>query len=1218
MSSEVPNPAPLHVYEREIDGGERTSLSALASYIAPGARVLDLGCGSGAVGRFLARRDGQIAPIDGLTISQAEAERARPDYRRLEVADLDQADLTQLFECGAYDVIICADVLEHVRQPSRVLHACRELLAPGGVALLSLPNAGYCGLIAELMAGEFRYREEGLLDTSHIHFFTRATLLRLLAENGWGVERCDAIRRELPDSEFHAAFDALPPAVARYLLVLPDALTYQFIITARPGMQGALAVPPVADLLPARALFSAELFLGGDDAHGRYDETRKLTVRGEIGGERQTLRFDLPLSPPLTGLKLDLADRPGFIHLYGMLLTDRAGHTLWQWISGDEMLTDAPHHDLAFAEPKSGGICMALMYGDDPWIDLPIAPQLLAQAAGGLLSVELGWPMSADYLALAHLVRECPQQPADWQPQERMQALAVIEGQDEQLVRQRLEFILRTREIRRECEQARHECDEARRERDEARRERDEARVMVSTITATRIFRATRPIVHARQRLEQGLKRLWRILTSRAEGHTAAAPLLPAPAPVPAPPPAPLPLVDVIVPVYRGLQDTRRCVESVQGAACQIPWRLIIINDASPEPELAAWLRQAASADARITLLENEQNLGFVSTVNRGMALSDSSDVLLLNNDTEVAPGWLDRLRAAAYSDEKVATVTPFSNNATICSYPRFCQDNPLPEDWDTARLDALFARVNTGQMVDVPTGVGFCLYVRRAALTAVGLFDAEIFGKGYGEENHFCVRASQAGWRNLHALDVFVRHLGGVSFGADKTPGERAALQMLRILHPHYEGEVQRFIGADPARQARHAVDAARLREDGKPVILAVLHNRLGGTERHVLELARLLRGKAHFLALRPAPDNQVSLRLAQEGEDFDWRFALDHDEGYAALLATLRAFGVCHVHYHHRVGHAPAILDLARRLGVGYDFTAHDYYAICPQITLTDASQGYCGEQGQAQCAACLQDRPVPGCADIDRWRQENIEFLNGARFVIAPSRDALAHLLRYADAAPLRWVAHTDLDPGQPLPEPHPSKLEGQRPLKVVLAGAISAPKGADVLAAAALIAQKTGAPVEFHLIGYSYRPHLIWPHASLTLHGHYADADLRQLLLSLQPDLVWFPAQWPETYCYVLSACLQGGWPIAASAIGAFPERLAGRRWSWLKPWQTSAAEWVDFFTEVRANNYRTGQPPAPPMPVLPELPASALPGLPARDWYGAGPYLAGLSGPTSQS
>jgi GT2 family glycosyltransferase/glycosyltransferase involved in cell wall biosynthesis len=775
---------------------------------------------------------------------------------------------------------------------------------------------------------------------------------------------------------------------------------------------------------------------------------------------------------------------------------------------------------------------------------------------------------------------------------QQAQSLASAESQAEQVREQRLELIARTRDLS---------------------RERDEARQLVRAIETTRLFRATRPIVRAKLRFE-------RLIGKKIQPRSNAGPISSAPSPIASPT---LP-VDVIVPVYRGLEDTRRCIESVLRAVCQTPWRLILINDASPEPELATWLRGIATTDARITLLEHEPNLGFVGSVNRGMAQSQDNDVLLLNSDTEVADGWLDRLRAPAYSDRRVATVTPFSNNATICSYPRFCQDNDLPEGWDTARLDALCARVNAGQTVDVPTGVGFCMYIRRAALTAVGPFDEEHFGKGYGEENDFCVRAQAAGWRNLHALDVFVRHCGGVSFGAAKGPRERAAMETLRRLHPRYEGEVLRFIQADPARLARYALDAARVLDGGKPVILAVLHDRNGGTERHVFELASLLRQQARFLVLRPAPNQRVTLRLAGADEAFELSFALgsnddlpsetgirdEHGDDYVALLAILRAFGVCHVHYHHRMGHGVAIAQLARRLGLAYDFTAHDYYTICPQITLTGRNQDYCGEQGECSCNACLQCSSAPDGQNIVDWRRNNAAFFNRARFVIVPSRAAWAHLQCHMPTAPFRLVPHTDIDPRTPPDEPHPPRLEGQRSLKVAVIGALSVIKGADLLEDAAAAASRIGAPVEFHLLGYGYRALKTQPSAYLTAHGQYAEADLPGLLTWLQPDVVWFPARWPETYSYTLSACLQGGWPVVAPDIGAFPERLAGRSWTWIEPWQSSAVQWLAFFMGIRERHYLTGTPPVPPLPVLPELPASVLPGLSPRDWY-AGPYLTEL-------
>src|SRR5256885_2293914 len=197
----------------------------------------------------------------------------------------------------------------------------------------------------------------------------------------------------------------------------------------------------------------------------------------------------------------------------------------------------------------------------------------------------------------------------------------------------------------------------------------------------------------------------------------------------------------------------------------------------------------------------------------------------------------------------------------------------------DTAAIDALCARTNPGQVVDVPTGVGFCMYIRRDSLNAVGLFDTEHFGKGYGEENDFCQRAAAAGWRNLHLLDTFVLHTGGVSFGESKSPRERAAMETLRRLHPRYEADVMAFVQADPARTARLALDVARLQAQAahQPVVLAVLHDRAGGTVRHVRELAQFLQGKALFLMLSPAAGGTVVLRRAEEKEAFELAFRIN-----------------------------------------------------------------------------------------------------------------------------------------------------------------------------------------------------------------------------------------------------------------------------------------------------------------------------------------------------
>ena len=988
----------LHVYLRSITPGERTSLSVLASLVHNQATVLDLGCGSGALGQHLSETRG--CTLDGVTLSEAEATHARPHYRRVVVDNLESCDLVATFAGSHYDFIVCADVLEHLSRPEQVLAACRQLLQPEGRLLISVPNAGYTGLIAELLEGEFLYREEGLLDRTHLRFFTRRSLARFLGEQRWAIDSVDTIARELPESEFDAAFDRLPPPVARHLLGAPDALSYQFICMAHPvaATQPAWA-PSTTPAAPAQARFTAQLYLGHD---GHYSEARKLTASGVIGQERQTLHFELPSQyMPVTQLRLDPADRPGFVHLYRLALRSADGATLWQWSADTDprsLLAATPHSQIVWQAPlpPAAGATLLLLAGDEPWFELPIAATVLTACPqeGTTLEVELGWPMSADYVALSGTVRPLHDRIAQLESDCRDAASRLNHVQTDLAAAQNRSQLLEESNQATARQRATWQQEATRLQNDLA-----ELSQHLHTIETSTVFRATRPIVHAKMRLDRLLGR-----SQQPSPHAE-------PAITPTPITPPQHPVDIIVPVYRGLADTRLCIDSVLASTNQSAWRLVVINDASPEPEVTAWLRERAAQDSRITLLENPDNLGFVGTVNRGMALSDSNDVLLLNSDTEVANNWLDRIRSAAYGDSKVASVTPFSNNATICSYPRFCKDNRLPAGYDTARLDALCAQTNPGAVVDVPTGVGFCMYIRRDCLAQVGLFDTENFGKGYGEENDFCQRAAKAGWRNLHLLDTFVLHTGGVSFGDSKSPREKAAMETLRRLHPRYESAVMAFVQADPAQPYRLALDVARITQAHRPVVLAVLHDRAGGTVRHVRELAQHLSEQAIFLTLTPAPDRCVRLELAGKDEGFQLVFRLA--DQYQDLVQALTQLGVRHIHYHHLLGHDPLIMDLPPQLGVGYDFTAHDFYSYCTHISMTGSDNRYAGEAAPGLCACCSPQDPAPvGGGTVADWRHRNRHFLTGARLVLAPSHDTARRMAAFAPGARVRCIPHTDM--------------------------------------------------------------------------------------------------------------------------------------------------------------------------------------------------------------
>jgi len=636
-------------------------------------------------------------------------------------------------------------------------------------------------------------------------------------------------------------------------------------------------------------------------------------------------------------------------------------------------------------------------------------------------------------------------------------------------------------------------------------------------------------------------------------------------------------VIDVVVPVYRGLDETSRCIESVLAHPQKVPHELIVIDDASPDAELVSWLERMAAA-GRFTLLHNAENRGFVATVNRGMALHAGRDVVLLNSDTEVANDWLDRLHACARADERTGTATPFSNNATICSYPRLCEDNPLPEGYSVAALDHLFRETNRGRTTDLPTAVGFCMYIRRACLRAVGPFNVEHFGKGYGEENYFCLRASALGWRHVLCADTYVHHKGGVSFSSAEATRKAQAMETLRTLHPAYESLIGEHIRSDPARPLRLAVDARRILRDVRPRLLFVTHNWGGGVEKHVAELADLISGSACVLTLRPDKAGRLVLSWQKKNEVFDLVFRPDED--HPLLLEMLREFDVQRIHYHHIVALPERVMNMPRDLGdLPYDFTIHDYYLACPRIHLATLLQEYCGEPVAEDCNRCLRLSPAAAHTDIETWRARNSRLLNHADRVFAPNHDVARRIRRYFPAARVIVAPHPDMLTDDVRSPPAPKSLGREASLRIAVLGALSPVKGADLLEQCAIDAVQRALPLEFHLIGDAYRRLAQNPESRLTMHGAYGQAELPSLLARAAPHVAWFPARWPETYSYTLSECLREGLPIAAPDLGAFPERVAGRAWTWICPWKWNAQQWNDFFVSIRARHFITGVGPA---------------------------------------
>ncbi len=250
------------------------------------------------------------------------------------------------------------------------------------------------------------------------------------------------------------------------------------------------------------------------------------------------------------------------------------------------------------------------------------------------------------------------------------------------------------------------------------------------------------------------------------------------------------PEVAIVVPVYNAPDLVQRCLDAVLAHTTGRA-RLIVIDDASPDPAVAPLLARYARLE-RVRVLRNDSNRGFTATANRGISRAGAADVVLLNADAEVGPNWLQGLRRAAQAGAQVATATAVSDNAGAFSVPELEQANALPACWSfDAAARALWQRAGLAYPA-LPTGNGFCLYIRRAVIDAVGLLDEVAFAQGYGEENDFCQRAAQHGFRHLIAGNVLVKHARSQSFGEERRLAlGRTGMAVLRERYPEYENEV-------------------------------------------------------------------------------------------------------------------------------------------------------------------------------------------------------------------------------------------------------------------------------------------------------------------------------------------------------------------------------------------------------------------------------------------
>ncbi|MBU6448089.1 MAG: glycosyltransferase [Rhodospirillales bacterium] len=623
----------------------------------------------------------------------------------------------------------------------------------------------------------------------------------------------------------------------------------------------------------------------------------------------------------------------------------------------------------------------------------------------------------------------------------------------------------------------------------------------------------------------------------------------------------------IIVPVYRGVEVTKACIESVLAHRNPATDQLILINDRSPDAEMAGML--AAYRDTpNVILLENAQNLGFVGTVNRGMGMSRGIDTVLLNSDTVLHAGGLDELARVAHAQPEIGTVTAMSSNATIFSYPSAELREAYLPDISWPDLAALALSANAGTCENVPTGHGFCMFIKREVIKRIGFLD-EAFGRGYGEENDFCARASALGYRNVAAGGVLVEHKESISFGNERESLLAQNQPRLNALYPEYTPLIMEFEKQDGLRRLRWALDHARLaraREAGTRFALVISNALEGGTPKAIRDIEREVGyGGATRLSLSLTEGGLIELSCAAplicarfKAAEVDDLFSVMDGAAPGLVLA------------HQLLGFPAAVLStlggwLEGRRSL---YWAHDFYSFCPRVTMIDAIGRFCGGADADTCGRCVKmggAHETSVLNDLSTTEHRALFATLLARFthVIAPSANAAGYFAKIFPGFNITVA-------------PHPESAEDAAGAarqgnddEIVMLGAIGPHKGSNKLLEIAQRARLTHPHLHFRVIGYTNMDRALRAVGNVTITGKYTPEELPRLLAETTGRLALFLPAWPETYSYTLSELVKHGFIPLAPDIGAPADRIRRTGFGVVFPFPADAESVLKLIDEIAA-------------------------------------------------
>lgn len=611
--------------------------------------------------------------------------------------------------------------------------------------------------------------------------------------------------------------------------------------------------------------------------------------------------------------------------------------------------------------------------------------------------------------------------------------------------------------------------------------------------------------------------------------------------------------IDVLIPVYNGFEFLPRLIESIRRYTGR-EYRLLICDDCSPDSRVKDYLLTLSSApDFEVEVYFNDENLGFIKSINL-LASKCHGHFVILNSDTIVTEGWLNRIIRPIEEDSCIASVTPFTNAGTLCSFPVFMEDSGLPSGYDLNEYASVFS--NLDYQIEIPTAVGFCMAINYQVYKLIGLFD-EIYGLGYGEENDWSQQAKQLGFKNVIATNCFVFHDHGGSFSSQKkTAALEKNTKILVAKYPHYMQSIEKFVLSDPLMTVRSIV-SLRLKQKKCGLSLLVSHDFGGGTSLYLKSFI-----KNHPLTAVVIPTHKSTIFSANffiDGKPFNFQV---YSTSLLELLVSLEDHvGITELVISSLAGFSPLdtvisdIVDFKKYSQVKVSYLYHDYFSVCPSYNLLDYNHKFCDVPSLTVCNKCfsVNDLVSHGLRlvgmnekinNIVQWREmfskvnsicDNFIFFSessmniSSKAYVVNDHKIIPHVVDYVSKA-------------------FPDIADDA--INIAIFGNITESKGRSVLIGILSEIVTSKAPVNVHVFG-RLLPGIAGFDDNLFFHGAYSNVDFSAIIEKYKISGIIVPSIWPETFSYVTEEAILCDVVVACFDIGAPAERI--RNYSWGLLW-----------------------------------------------------------------